>query len=70
VAGVALAGDGATAEALTKALVVLGAKDGLGVVARVPGAEALLIDAAGARHESGGFRAATGFAPLPATGAR
>jgi len=64
VAAVALAPDGASAEALTKALVVLGAKDGLGVVASVPGAEALVIDAAGARHESEGFRRATRFEPL------
>jgi len=64
VAGVALARDGTTAEALTKALVVLGAQDGLAIVARSPGAEALVIDAAGVRHESPGFRRATAFEPL------
>ena len=63
-AGVALAADGATAEALTKALIVLGAPEGLAVVARMPGAEALVIDAAGGRHESPGFRRATAFDPL------
>jgi len=64
-AGVALAADGASAEALTKALIVLGAPAGLAVVARMPGAEALVIDAAGELHESPGFRRATAFEPLP-----
>jgi hypothetical protein len=32
----------------------------------MPGAEALVIDAAGALHESAGFRAATSFEPLGA----
>ena len=63
-AGVALAADGATAEALTKALIVLGAREGLAVVAQTPGAEALVIDAAGGLHESPGFRRATAFEPL------
>jgi thiamine biosynthesis lipoprotein len=64
-AGIALAPDGATAEALTKALLVLGPEAALAVVAGVPGAEALVIDASGARHESPGFRRATAFEPLP-----
>lgn len=68
-AGVALAPDGAMAEALTKALLVLEPAEGLAVVAGVPGAEALVIDAAGRLHESAGFRRATGFAPLAAAGA-
>ena len=68
VAGVALASDGATAEALTKALVVLAPPEGLAVVARTPGAEALVIDAAGALHESPGFRAATAFEPASRRG--
>jgi thiamine biosynthesis lipoprotein len=62
-AGIALASDGATAEALTKALVVLGPEEGLALVARTPGAEALVIDAARALHASPGFRAATDFEP-------
>jgi thiamine biosynthesis lipoprotein len=62
-AGVALAPNGATAEALTKALVVLGPQAGLAVVAQTRGAEALVIDAKGAFHESAGFRAATDFEP-------
>jgi thiamine biosynthesis lipoprotein len=68
-AGVAVAPDGATAEALTKALLVLEPAQALAVVAGVPGAEALVIDAAGALHESAGFRRATAFEPLAAAGA-
>lgn len=68
-AGIALAADGATAEALSKALLVLGPEEALAVVAGVPRAEALVIDAAGTLHESAGFRGATGFAPLAAAGA-
>jgi FAD:protein FMN transferase len=68
-AGVALARGGATAEALTKALIVLGPGEGLAVVAQTAGAEALVIDAEGARHESPGFRRATDFVPLDGTGA-
>jgi FAD:protein FMN transferase len=64
VVGFAVATDGATAEALTKALLVLGAEDALAVAAGL-GAEALVIDAAGARHESPGFRRATRFEPAP-----
>ena len=47
---------------------VLGPQEGLALVARTPGAEALVIDAAGALHASAGFRAATQFEP--ASGAR
>jgi thiamine biosynthesis lipoprotein len=65
VAGVAIAEDGTTAEALTKALVVLPPEESLAIVARTPGAEALVIDGEGRLHESAGFRAATGFEPLP-----
>jgi len=63
-AGIAFARDGATAEALTKALIVLEPAAGLAVVARTAGAEALVIDAAGGLHESAGFRPASGFTPL------
>jgi thiamine biosynthesis lipoprotein len=68
-AAVALARDGATAEALTKALLVLGPREGLAVLADMPGAEGLVIDAAGALHESPGFRQNTGFEALAAPGA-
>jgi len=60
-AAVALARDGATAEALTKALLVLGPDEGLALLAGVAGAEGLVIDAAGTLHESLGFRRETGF---------
>jgi thiamine biosynthesis lipoprotein len=62
-AGIALAADGATAEALTKALVVLAPEEALALVARTEGAEALVIDAHRALHASAGFRAATSFEP-------
>ncbi len=65
-AGVALATDGATAEALTKALLVLGPAEGLAVLASVPGAEGFAIDASGQRHESAGFRRASAFEPVGA----
>jgi thiamine biosynthesis lipoprotein len=65
-AAVALARDGATAEALTKALLVLGPDEGLAVLADVASAEGLVIDAAGTLHESPGFRHATGFEALAA----
>jgi thiamine biosynthesis lipoprotein len=64
-AGFAVAPDGATAEALTKALLVLGPAEALAVVARFEGAEALVIDAAGARHESPGFHRAVRFEAAP-----
>ncbi|MEN8159813.1 MAG: FAD:protein FMN transferase [Myxococcota bacterium] len=66
IAAAALAADGTTAEALSTALVVLGPEHGLGVVGRLPGAEALVIDASGSRHESRGFRETTGFEPVAA----
>ena len=62
-AGFALARDGASAEALTKALLVLGPEQGLAVLAGMPGAEGLMIDATGALHESAGFRRASAFEP-------
>ena len=64
VAGIALAADGATAEALSTALVVLGPEQGLRVAAETGDAEALVIDAAGLRHESPGFAGATDFEPV------
>ena len=65
-AAVALARDGATAEALTKALLVLGPEEGLEVLAGMPDAEGLVIDAAGTLHESPGFRLETDFEALAA----
>jgi FAD:protein FMN transferase len=62
-AAFAVAADGAAAEALTKALLVLDTDEALAVVARFDGAEALVIDAAGARHASPGFGRALRFEP-------
>jgi thiamine biosynthesis lipoprotein len=64
-AGFAVASDGTTAEALTKMLLVLPPSEALAIVAHVPGAEALVLDAAGARHESPGLRRAVHFEPAP-----
>jgi thiamine biosynthesis lipoprotein len=62
-AGFAIANDGTTAEALTKALLVLGPEEAFAVLAGFEGAEALVIDAAGERRESPGFRRAVRFEP-------
>lgn len=61
---VVVAGDATLAEALSKALLVLGETEGLEVVAAQEGCEALLQDADGTRFASAGFAAATGFEPL------
>jgi len=50
-----LAPDGLTSEALGKALFVLGAADGLALLATLPGVDAVLIDAHGALHFSAGL---------------
>jgi FAD:protein FMN transferase len=62
VVGFAVAPDGTTAEALTKALLVLDAEEAFAVAARL-GAEALVIDASGARHGTPGFIRTTRFEP-------
>lgn len=50
-----LADDGLTAEALSKTVFVLGVERGLPLVEAVPGADAVVIDAAGTLHTSRGF---------------
>ena len=62
--------DGATAEALTKALLVLGPDEASRRWRRCRARKALVIDAAGALHESAGFRQSTGFEALAAAGAK
>ena len=54
--------DATLAEALSKALLVLGAEEGLGLVAEQPGCEALLVDAEGGAWRTPGWDSATGFA--------
>jgi thiamine biosynthesis lipoprotein len=56
-----VAPDAALAEALSKAVLVLGPAEGLGVVAEHPGCEALLLAADGARWRTRGWDAAVGW---------
>jgi thiamine biosynthesis lipoprotein len=53
-----LAPDGLTSEALSKCLFVLGLPRGMQLVESVPGADAVVIDAAGALHFSSGLASA------------
>ena len=52
------------AEAWSKALLVLGADEGLALLAEHPGVEGLLVDEAGRRFATPGFVAAAGFEAL------
>lgn len=52
-----LAPNGLTSDALSKAVCVLGARDGLALVDRMPGVDAVVVDAEGALHRSSGFLA-------------
>ena len=66
-----VADDVATADALATILCVLGAKDGLPLLATVPGADGVLVTADGTVHESPGFaaRRADSTAPLATSAA-
>lgn len=59
--GVAVAQTATEAEALTKALVILGAEQGLSVVERFPRAEGFLVHSNGSRIGTSGFTEAVGF---------
>ena len=50
-----LAADGLTTEALSKTVFVLGVERGLRIVESVPGADAVVVDAAGTLHYTSGF---------------
>jgi thiamine biosynthesis lipoprotein len=56
-----VAADGLTSEALSKTVFVLGIEQGLALIERLPGVDAVVIDAAGALHYSSGWL--TGAAP-------
>jgi thiamine biosynthesis lipoprotein len=60
---VALAASGALAEALSKALLVLGEREGIALVEELPDAEGLLIDSGGATWRTSGFDAAIRYEP-------
>jgi thiamine biosynthesis lipoprotein len=59
-----VAPDATLAEALSKALLVLGEREGIEVVAAQPGCEGLLLDAGGGRHATPGWHAATRYERL------
>jgi thiamine biosynthesis lipoprotein len=54
----------AQAEALSKALLILGEEKGIALLQRFPGVEGLLIDAQGRRWATTGWAHATAFVPL------
>jgi thiamine biosynthesis lipoprotein len=56
-----LAPDATLAEALSKALLVLGEREGIELVEARPDCEALLLDADGTRHSTAGWQAATRY---------
>jgi thiamine biosynthesis lipoprotein len=56
--------DAMLAEALSKALLVLGPDEGIGLIEAWPDAEALLLDADGQAWCTGGWQDATGFEPI------
>lgn len=61
-----VAPDAALAEALSKALLVLGEAEGLALVASQPGCQALLVDAdGGGQHATPGWQRAVAFEALP-----
>jgi thiamine biosynthesis lipoprotein len=61
-----VAPDATRAEALSKALLVLGEREGLEVVASQPGCEGLLLDEGGGRVATPGWDALTRYRRLPA----
>jgi thiamine biosynthesis lipoprotein len=61
-----VADSGARAEALSKALLVLGESEGIALIDSLADAEALLLDADGGRYETEGWRRATAFVPTEA----
>jgi thiamine biosynthesis lipoprotein len=60
-----VAPSGELAEVLSTALLVLGEDEGLALVARSEGCEALLLDADGRRWSTPGWQRATAFEPVP-----
>jgi len=59
----ALAADGARAEALSKALLILGESDGIELLESLPDAEGILIDESGASWQTSGWTRETRFSP-------
>lgn len=61
-----VAPDATLAEALSKALLILGEEEGVALVAGQPGCEGMLVDAEGGIWETPGWRKAVRFEPLQA----
>ncbi len=59
-----LAPSAAEAEALSKALLILGSARGIAMLERLPDVEAILIEAGGATWTTSGWNRASGFSPL------
>jgi thiamine biosynthesis lipoprotein len=59
----ALAANGARAEALSKALLILGESDGIALLESLPDAEGILIDASGKTWETSGWTDAVLYSP-------
>lgn len=59
----ALAADGARAEALSKALLILGESEGIELLESLPDAEGILIDESGASWQTSGWTRTTRFSP-------
>jgi thiamine biosynthesis lipoprotein len=59
-----VSGSGARAEALSKALLVLGPREGIALVESRADAEGLLVLEDGSRHQTRGFGAAVAFEPM------
>jgi len=62
---VVLAPDAASAEAFSKALLVLSPAEGVALLEAEPGCEALLLEGDGRRYETSGWQEASGFEPDP-----
>lgn len=59
---------GAAAEALSKALLLLGEHDGIALLERLEGVEGMLVEAGGARWSTSGWQVVTAFGPAPLAG--
>ncbi len=62
-----VAPNAALAEALSKALLILGETEGVALIAAQPGCEGWLIDADGGSWQTPGWRGAVRFEPLPSS---
>ena len=62
-----VAPDAALAEALSKALLILGEAEGIALIAAQPGCEGMLVDAEGGSWETPGWREAVRFEPIAAS---